>query len=184
MRRRSGRVVLAVGYLAIGCSSNEPENGGTREVTLSDCAVETVIEHLIENRSAVDCGHIGPSSSSDAVLAANRCAADSHAATRPFWLTIEGVGIDSLISTSYVGTVIDGRFVVLIVHYDSLGVEPNGANVRWYTCTSFEIDAACEPGDGGPSSQVSQCITCTTDYRDSCECSPSTRRVSCGRASE
>jgi hypothetical protein len=164
VKRRSGRVVLAVGCLAICCSSNERENGGTREVTLSDCAVETVIEHLIENRSAVDCGHIGLGASSDAVLAANRCAAE--------------------ISISYVGPAVGGRYVVLRVFYDSLGLTPNGANVQWHTCTSFEIDLACEPGDGGPSSQVNPCIFCTVDHRDFCECLPSTSRVSCGRAPE
>jgi hypothetical protein len=184
MEQMSGRVVVAAGCLAICCSSNERENGGTREVTLSDCAVETVIEHLIESRTATDCGHIGPSSSRDAVLAANRCAAEAHAAARPFWLTVEEQGIDSRISISYVGIEVDGRFVVLMVRYDSFGSAPNGANVMWYTCTSFEIDAACEPGDGGLGSQVNPCISCATDYRDFCECSPSTRRVSCGRASE
>jgi hypothetical protein len=184
VKRVSCVVVLAASYLAIGCSSDERENDSTREVTLSDCTVETVIEHLIENRSAVDCGHIGLSSSKDAVLAANRCAAEAHAATRPFWLIVEEQGIDSQISISYVGTEVGGRYVVLRVFYDSLGLTPNGANVQWYTCTSFEIDLACEPGDGGPSSQVNPCISCTVDHRDFCECLPSTSRVSCGRAPE
>jgi hypothetical protein len=160
---------LVAGCLACGCSSDERENGDTRETTLSSCAVDTVIQHLIEGRAAVDCGHIALDAGSDAVLAANRCAAEAHAAARPFWLTVEEQGIDSRVSTSYVGTVVDGRFTVLMLRYDSLGMVPNGANVQWYTCASFEVASA---------------IWCTSDYRNFCECSPSTSRVSCGQNTE
>jgi hypothetical protein len=184
MKRMAWWVVLVAGCFVNACSSDERENGDTRETTLSSCAVDTVIQHLLEGGSAADCGHLALGAGGDAVLAANRCAAEAHAAARPFWMTVEEVGIDSRVSSSYVGTEIDGRFTVLMVRYDSFGMAPNSANVQWYTCTSFEVASACEPGDGGLSSPVNPCISCTSDYRNFCECSPSTNRVSCGQREE
>ena len=180
MKRILWWVVQTAGIFAVACSSNDNENSDTRNGPLSSCALATVIAHLIESRAAADCGHVALDSTTDAALAAHRCAAEAHAASRPFWLTVEREGIDSQISTSYVGTEIDGRFVVLQIQYDSLGMSPNGANVLWNTCTSFAVASECDLPDSDPTAMAARCLSCTADYSTFCECSPSTHRVSCG----
>lgn len=109
-----------------------------------ECSLSGVIEGRLADASAIDCGALTLSASSEQMTAARQCVLDALAANGPFRMTQEQQGIDSSVATGYVW---DGRRPILELHYDGdpSGGSGSGPRVDQRPCDALAAEADCTP---------------------------------------